>query len=240
MLVIGPHLNGTRRPRSPLLDELLELEQPKDRRSQADQEHQVTGREGLRLEDPLERREVDDEQLADEGEADGREKRPVGRQADDERGLCLGAAGQSVEHVKEDEAGEGHGRVARGDDVVGHFPHEDEHGAGDYAEGGEEDVAHEGPGYHGLSDVAGWLADDLRVHGLDAQALSGRAVHDYVYPQDLHGVEGIGGVEERGQCYQRKCSCKEKPKNKRQLLNSKGKGEIDQDKMQCDRGFLTN
>ena len=43
----------------------------------------------------------------------------------------LGATAECVEHVEEDEAGEGHGRVPGGDDVVGDFPHEDPERAGD-------------------------------------------------------------------------------------------------------------
>lgn len=98
--------------------------------------------EALRLEDALQRREVDDEQLPHDGGQDSVAERPVAAQAhlmdhaglrtqfilqnsrnrgsgsDTGFGSHLRARAQSVEHVEEDEAGEGHGGVSRSDHVV--------------------------------------------------------------------------------------------------------------------------
>lgn len=95
--------------------------------------------EALCLEDALQRREVDDEQLTHDGGQDSEAEGPVAAQTHlvDHSGLrrttrqtrtniedqrrresYLRARAQRVEHVEEDEAGEGHGGVSRSDDVV--------------------------------------------------------------------------------------------------------------------------
>lgn len=78
----------------------------------------------LGLKDALQRWEINDSELAQQTARDGIVEHFVVKDADFacEDGFARGAAGQSVEHVEEDEAGEGHGRVSGCYHVVvGHF-----------------------------------------------------------------------------------------------------------------------
>jgi hypothetical protein len=103
----------------------------------------------LGLEDPLQKRHVDDGGLAQQAAADGEVEHSVVKHADlaAEHALALGPAGEGVEHVKQDEAGKGHGGVAGGDDAaVGHFVYICGEGA-DHDDGGRlEDATDEGGG----------------------------------------------------------------------------------------------
>ena len=74
-------------------------------------------RKRFSLKNILEGWSVDDEHLADEGEEDGQAERPVGEETQLEHRLGQRARREGVEHVKEDKAGERHGRVP-----VGYLP----------------------------------------------------------------------------------------------------------------------
>ena len=50
-----------------------------------------------------------------------------------------------------------------------------------------------------IPNTPGRPPEDLRVHGLEPQALRGRPVHEDVDPEDLHGVERVGDVGQGGE-----------------------------------------
>lgn len=110
----------------------------------------------------------------------------------------LRARAESVEHVEEDEAGEGHGGVPGSDHVVlqlnthththslwlythrktggqqtgsdlTHLPPEDEERAADDDERRQQHLDQQAAGDDAVLDVAGGLRDDIAVHGLHPQ-----------------------------------------------------------------------
>ena len=84
------------------------------------------------LEYVLKRREVDDGQLTEDGEGDGDDEEAVGGEADlGEDEALLRPRTQRVEHVEEDETGEGHRCVPRRHLAVLHHLSEHPQGAAD-------------------------------------------------------------------------------------------------------------
>lgn len=72
----------------------------------------------LSLEHPLQRRKVYDQHLSDQTQGHSDQEHLIGEQSHLEHGFRLRPTRERVEHVEENEAGEGHRRVARGYSVV--------------------------------------------------------------------------------------------------------------------------
>lgn len=122
---------------------------PKHRARNPHQKHQIPQPQPLRLKNPLQKRQVDHRHLAQQAAPDREIEHPVADevQLPAQHALALAAARQRVEHVEEDEAGEGHGGVARGNGVVeGHLADVDDEGAQHDDGGGGEDALDEGAG----------------------------------------------------------------------------------------------
>ena len=96
-----------------------------------------------------------------------------------------------VEHVKENEAGEGHGGVLVGDLPVLHHSFEDVERPADDDSRWEEDVDEDVLGQHGNFGVPRRLLHQILVRGFNPEALSRRPVHDYVYPKYLHSIQRV-------------------------------------------------
>jgi len=85
---------------------------------------EIAQTQSLSLENALQRREVNDSQLSEQTARDGVIKHLVVEDTNlaCKNGFAGGATGQCIEHIEENEAGEGHGCVAGGNEVVGgHF-----------------------------------------------------------------------------------------------------------------------
>lgn len=198
-------------PRSIILPPLID---PKHRARNARQKHQIPRAQPLRLEYPLQEGQVNHRHLPQQAAPHGEIEHAVADevQLPAQHALALAAAGQRVEHVEEDEAGEGHGGVARVDGVVdGHFADVDDDGAKHDDGGGGEDALDEGAGQDAGGAGAGGAGHDGWVDGFDAEGLRGGAVHKDVwrrisvlvdgfwfmgigqltYPQDLHCVQRV-------------------------------------------------
>lgn len=168
-------------PRSIILPTLIH---PKHRARNARQKHQVPRRQPLGLKNPLQKWQVNHRHLAQQAAPNGEIKHLVADevQLPAQHALALAAAGQRVEHVEEDEAGEGHGGVARVDGVVdGHFADVDDDGAEHDDGGGGEDALDEGAGEDAGGAGAGGAGHDGWVDGLDAEGLRGGAVHKDIW-----------------------------------------------------------
>lgn len=104
------------------LEPLLQLGHDEHAGRERHQKDQIHRREGLRLEYHLQWGEIDHQELAEQGEADGRQEHPVGEEANLKNALGLRSTAQRVPHVKQDEAGEGHGGIpARYSSSIGHL-----------------------------------------------------------------------------------------------------------------------
>jgi len=172
---------------------LSRLVYPENGTGNAYQLEQMPQAEGLCLEDALQERQVYNAGLAREGAEDGVVEHLVTEEGQlaAEHGLALAAAGQRVEHVEEDEAGEGHGGVVGGDharafarvlivvnvthlvDIYGKRAKHDERGGG-------EDALDKRLCEHPSCLGARWTAHDGRVDRFDAERLCGRAIHQNI------------------------------------------------------------
>lgn len=171
-------------PSTPRSIKLPTLIHPKHRTRNTRQKHQVPRRQPLGLENPLQKRQVDHRHLPQQAAPNGEIKHLIADkvQLPAEHALALAAAGERVEHVEEDEAGEGHGGVARVDGVVdGHFADVDDDGAEHDDGGGGEDALDEGAGEDAGGAGAGGAGHDGWVDGLDAEGLRGGAVHEDIW-----------------------------------------------------------
>jgi hypothetical protein len=96
---------------------------PEDQTRDAQERNEVSEAESLGLENALQDRKVNDGHLAQEASANREIKHPIAKQlhlaARD--ALIRRPTRQGIEHIEEDETGEGHGRVARRDFSVRHF-----------------------------------------------------------------------------------------------------------------------
>lgn len=119
-------------PPHPRSVELPPFVHPKHRTGNPGQEDQIPRAQRFGLENALQEGQVDDGHLAQEAAAHGEVEHPVAhdRHLPPQHAFALAAARHGVEHVEEDEAGECHGRVARGHGAVhGHFADVDDNGA---------------------------------------------------------------------------------------------------------------
>lgn len=132
---------------------LAALIDPKHRAGNANKLEQRGKAQRLGLEETLQERQVDDTGLAGQGAEHGIVEHLVSEEGKfaAEDGLAFTAAGQGVEHVEEDEAGEGHGgivgsyyarpfakglavvEVAHFVDVDGECANHDDHGRGEHS-----------------------------------------------------------------------------------------------------------
>lgn len=105
-------------PPPPLHPPLPGLIHPKNRTRQRDQDQQISKPQALGLKHLLQEREVDNAELSHQAAGNGIIEHFVPEQFEvaEEDGFGFGAAGERVEHVEEDEGGEGHGCVAAGDE----------------------------------------------------------------------------------------------------------------------------
>ncbi len=182
----------TQPPPPPRIDPLPPLIDPENRTGNTHQRQQIAQPQRLRLEDALQERQIDDSHLARQAAGDGIIEHLIREQADfaAQDTLGLAAARQGVEHVEEDEAGEGHGGVAGRDGVVdGHLADVDGERAEHDDRGRGEDALDEAA----RQDAGGFGARGARhdggVDGLDAEGLGGGAVHE-----DVFGLEWLVGT----------------------------------------------
>jgi hypothetical protein len=156
----------------PPLEPLAPLVRPKHGAGQQDEREHVKQAQRLGLEDALERGKVDDEGLAEQAASHGVVEHLVLAEADlaAQHALGLGAARERVEHVEEDEAGEGHGGVARGHDAVyAHFVHVNGEGA-EHDYGGGLDHAFKERWCDGAGVFAArWARHYCWIYRLDAE-----------------------------------------------------------------------
>jgi hypothetical protein len=139
--------------------------------------------ERLGLEDALQRREVDDHELAQETARDGVVEHLVAEDLDlaREDRFAFGAARQRVEHIEENEAGEGHGGVAGGDfAVVAHFAVVCEERAEHDDGGGLQDALDKGARQDPCVTGTGGSRHDGWVDWFDTKGLGWRSVHEDV------------------------------------------------------------
>lgn len=174
----------TQPPPPPPINPLPPLIDPENRTGNTHQGQQIAQPQRLRLKNPLQERQIDDRHLARQAAGDSVIEHLIGKQADlaAQDALGLAAAGQGVEHVEEDEAGEGHGGVAGRDGVVdGHLADVDGERAEHDDRGRGEDALDEAA----RQDAGGFGAwgpgHDGGVDGLDAEGLGRRAVHEDVF-----------------------------------------------------------
>ena len=193
--------------RPPLEQVFPRLVDPEHRARDTQQPQNVQSPQRLCLKHALQKRQVDDAGLAGETAGDGVVEHLVAEELNlaGEDGLRFAPAGQRIEHVEEDEGGEGHGGVAAGDGVLGTAFEEGGGGAvdveagggvvvdqdhladvdGERAEhddhGGGEDTAEEGFGEDVGAARPRGLGHDARVDGLDAEGLRGGTVHEDVW-----------------------------------------------------------
>lgn len=172
---------------------LAALIDPKHRAGNANKLEQRGKAQRLGLENALQEREVDDAGLAEKGAEHGVVEHLVSEEGEfaAEDGFTLAAAGQGVEHVEEDEAGEGHGRVVGGYDarpfaeglavvevahlvdVDGECAHHDDHGGG-------ENSLDEGFREHSRRLGPRGPVHDRGVYGLNSERLGRGAIHENV------------------------------------------------------------
>lgn len=122
----------TQPPPPPRISPLPPLIDPENRTSSTHQSNKIPKPQCLRLKDALQERQIDDSHLARQAARDSIIEHLIREQTDfaAEDALGLAAAGQGVEHVEEDEAGEGHCGVAGRDGVIdGHLADVDGEGA---------------------------------------------------------------------------------------------------------------
>lgn len=170
-------------PPPPRINPLPPLIDPEHRTSNTHQGQQIPEPQRLRLKDALQERQVHDRHLAREAARDGVVKHLVREETDlaPQDALGLAAAGQGVEHVEEDEAGEGHGGVAGRDGVVdGHLADVDGERAEHDDRGRGEDALDEASRQDAGGSGAGRPGHDGGVDRLDAEGLRGGAVHEDV------------------------------------------------------------
>jgi len=154
---------------------------PKHRTRNARQKHQIPCRQPLGLENSLQKRQVNHGHLPQQTATNREIEHLVAEKGQfaSEHAFTFAAAGQRVEHVEEDEAGEGHGGVARVDNVVDrHLADVDDEGAEHDDGGGGEDALDEGAGEDAGGAGARRAGHDCWVDGLDAEGLRGGAVHE--------------------------------------------------------------
>lgn len=186
------------------LEPLLYLRDNEHGGGERDQKEYVVGGERLRLENHLERRKVDDQHLANDREGNGQQEHPIGGQSDCEDTLRLRATGERIEHIKEHKARECHGRIPLrlAQRAVSHLALEHPQRAQHNDACTEQYIDHHGLGDHGLLDVARLLLEHIMIHGLHAQRLCRRSVHNDIDPEYLHRIQWIGNVHQCGQCDQ--------------------------------------
>lgn len=136
------------------------------------------------MEDTLQEGQVDDAELAHQGAEDGVIEHLVLEEAElaAQHGLGFTAAGQGVEHVEEDETGEGHGGVVVGDDArvpvrlesvcvgvgVAHLVHVHDKRAQHDDERRCQYTLDQGSGEDARASGSWWARHDGWVDGLDA------------------------------------------------------------------------
>ena len=195
--------------RPPLEQVFPRLVDPEHRARDAQQPQNVQRPQRLRLKHALQKGQVDDTELPGETAGDGVVEHLVAEELDlaEQDGFRFGAAGERVEHVEEDEGGEGHGGVAAGHGELGAAVEEIGGGGGgvdvekgggvvvdqdhladvdgERAEhddhGGGEDAAEEGFGEDVGAARSRGLGHDTRVDGFDAEGLRGGAVHEDIW-----------------------------------------------------------
>lgn len=186
-----PHAQSTATAQSTQV--LAPLINPEHRAGNANKLEQRSQAQRLGLENALQEGQVDDAGLAGERAQHGIVEHLVAEEGEfaAEDGLAFAAAGEGVEHVEEDEAGEGHGGVVGGYHAgpfaeglavveVAHFVDVDGECADHDDHGGGENSLDEGFGEDSRCFGARGAVHDGGVYGLDSEGLGRGAIHENI------------------------------------------------------------